>query len=79
MARSARLRTGAYVFGLDRGQGTAGLAAIASNVLFDSVLLLNANGSGAFIDIAQGGTSVPCQAAVCISAATQSRPHSVRR
>ena len=50
--------TGAYVFGLDRGQGTAGLAAIASNVLFDSVLLLNANGSGAFVDIAQGGASV---------------------
>ena len=52
------MSTDTYVFGLDRGQGTAGLAAIASNVLFDSVLLLNVNGSGAFIDIAQGGTSV---------------------
>jgi hypothetical protein len=44
-----------YVWGLDRGQGTERLAAIVQNVLFDSVVVLAANGTGFFLDLINPG------------------------
>ena len=49
----------AYVYGFDRGEGTVGLPLIADQVLFDSVVIVNANGTGAFIDLANGGPPTP--------------------
>ena len=43
-----------YVLGFNRGAGTAGLANVASNVLFDSVVLVNANGTGVVVDTLRG-------------------------
>jgi hypothetical protein len=46
-----------YVWGLDRGQGTERLAAIVNNVFFDSVVVLNADNTGFFLDlVAPAGT-----------------------
>lgn len=42
---------GIYVWGLDRGQGTERLAAIVNNVFFDSVVVLNADNTGFFLDL----------------------------
>lgn len=53
-AVGAETPSAAYVFGFDRGQGAPLLAAIASNVLFDSVVIVNANGTGSVIDIVNG-------------------------
>ena len=51
---------GFYVWGLDRGQGTERLAAIVDGVLFDSVVVLTAAGTGFFLDlIPVGATPVP--------------------
>ena len=47
----------AYVFGFDRGIGQPLLVNIASNVLFDSVVILNADKSGSFTDILGGGAA----------------------
>ena len=44
-----------YVWGLDRGQGTERLAAIVQDVLFDSVVVLGANGTGFFLDLVNPG------------------------
>ncbi len=44
-----------YVWGLDRGQGTERLAAIVQDVLFDSVVVLAANGTGFFLDLVNPG------------------------
>ena len=44
-----------YVWGLDRGQGTERLAAIVQDVLFDSVVVLAANGRGFFLDLVNPG------------------------
>ena len=48
---------GVYVLGFDRGAGTAGLANVASNVLFDSVVLVNADGTGVVVDTLRGGAT----------------------
>jgi hypothetical protein len=44
-----------YVWGLDRGQGTERLSAIVDDVLFDSVVVLAANGTGFFLDLVNPG------------------------
>ncbi|HKR93522.1 autotransporter outer membrane beta-barrel domain-containing protein [Novosphingobium sp.] len=49
--------SGVYVLGFNRGAGTAGLANVASNVLFDSVVLVNANGTGLVVDTLRGGAT----------------------
>jgi hypothetical protein len=47
---------GIYVWGVNRGLGTAGFAAIgATNVLFDMVILINGDGSGRVSDLSGGG------------------------
>jgi hypothetical protein len=53
---------GVYLFGLDRGQGTARFnnapaapPVIGPNVLFDSVLRINPDGTGQFVNIVAGG------------------------
>jgi len=47
---------GIYVWGVNRGLGTAGFASIgASNVLFDMVIVINADGSGRVSDLSGGG------------------------
>ena len=43
-----------YVWGVNRGAGIPALAAVAPGVLFDSVLFVDATGSGAFVDIFSG-------------------------
>lgn len=43
-----------YVWGLDRGAGTARFGAIAPGVLFDAALALRPDGTGTFTDIAAG-------------------------
>ena len=59
--------SGVYVLGFNRGAGTAGLANVASNVFFDSVVLVNANGTGLVVDTLNGG-AVPLPAgAISIS------------
>lgn len=46
-----------YVWGIDRGQGTARFGSLATGVLFDSVLLLRADGTGRFTDLLNGANS----------------------
>ncbi len=47
---------GIYVWGVNRGLGTAGFASIgATNVLFDMVIIVNADGSGRVNDLSGGG------------------------
>lgn len=47
---------GIYVWGVNRGLGTAGFAAIgATNVLFDMVIVINGDGSGRVSDLSGGG------------------------
>lgn len=47
---------GIYVWGVNRGLGTAGFAAIgATNVLFDMVVVINGDGSGRVADLSGGG------------------------
>lgn len=48
---------GFYVFGVNRGQGTARFGALASNVLFDSVVVINNNGTGFARDLLLGVTT----------------------
>jgi hypothetical protein len=51
----------AYVWGLDRGQGTArfvgGTPSVGAGVLFDSVVAINPNGTGRFTDLLNGANS----------------------
>lgn len=44
----------AYVWGIDRGAGVQGFPTLAPGVLFDSVLFVDASGSGGFIDLLSG-------------------------
>ncbi len=46
-----------YVWGLDRGQGTERLDLIVDDVLFDSVVVLAANGTGFFLDLIPVGAT----------------------
>ena len=47
---------GIYVWGVNRGLGTAGFASIgATNVLFDMVIIINGDGSGRVNDLSGGG------------------------
>jgi hypothetical protein len=48
---------GFYVFGINRGAGTALFGALAPNVLFDSVVIVNNNGSGFARDLLSGVTT----------------------
>jgi hypothetical protein len=59
-----------YVWGLDRGQGTERLAAIVQDVLFDSVVVLAANGTGFFLDLVTAGATPQAIAGVQISGPT---------
>jgi hypothetical protein len=62
---------GFYVWGINRGQGTARFGALASGVLFDAVLLLRPNGTGNFNDLLNAANSFALPAgAVTISGAT---------
>lgn len=45
---------GFYVFGVDRGMGTARFGDIATNVLFDAVVVINNNGTGLARDLISG-------------------------
>lgn len=42
---------GLYVFGVDRGQGTARFGALATGVLFDAVVVINSSGTGFVRDL----------------------------
>lgn len=63
-----------YVFGLNRGLGTArftaGNPSIGQNVLFDSVLILNATGTGQFNDFINSSNSTPISSGITISGNT---------
>lgn len=59
-----------YVWGLDRGQGTERLDLIVDDVLFDSVVVLAADGSGFFLDLVTVGATPQSIAGVQISGPT---------
>ncbi len=63
---------GFYVFGVDRGAGTARFGPLASNVLFDSVVVINNNGTGFTRDLLLGVTTVLAPGAISISGASLS-------
>lgn len=46
-----------YVWGIDRGQGTARFGALAPGVLFDSVLIIRPGGVSAFADLLNNANS----------------------
>lgn len=48
---------GFYVFGVDRGQGTARFGTLASGVLFDAVVVINNDGTGIARDLIAGVTT----------------------
>jgi hypothetical protein len=54
---------GLYIFGVDRGQGTARFAGrtpvIGPNVLWDSVVRINPDGTGLFNNVVAGGVITP--------------------
>lgn len=52
---------GFYVFGVDRGQGTARFGALADNVLFDAVVIVNNDSTGLVRDLLTG-TVTPLEA-----------------
>ena len=58
-----------YVWGVDRGQGTARFGALASGVLFDSVISLKADGTGA-VSLLPGATTSLAAGSVLISGNT---------
>lgn len=63
--------TGAfYVFGLNRGAGTARFGAIATGVLFDMVVLLRPDGSGQVNNLTGGGSTNFAPGLVQISGST---------
>lgn len=55
---------GFYVFGIDRGQGTARFGALAPGVLFDAVVVVNNDGTGIARDLLAGVTTVLDPAAI---------------
>jgi len=59
-----------YVFGVDRGQGTARFGALAPGVLFDSVVILKADGTGTVNRIVGGGSSALSAGDVTVSGDT---------
>ena len=58
---------GLYVFGVNRGAGTARFGALASNVLFDSVVVVNNNGTGFARDLIAGVTTNLAPSAISFS------------
>lgn len=58
---------GFYVFGVDRGMGTARFGAIASNVLFDSVVVINSNGTGFTRDLLLGVSTTLAPSAISLT------------
>lgn len=58
---------GFYVFGVDRGMGTARFGAIATNVLFDAVVVVNSNGTGFARDLIAGVTNVLAPGAISLT------------
>jgi len=56
-----------YVFGVDRGQGTARFAAIGSAVVFDSVVIVTAAGAGTVRDFISGSVTALAPDAVALS------------
>jgi hypothetical protein len=63
---------GFYVFGVDRGAGTARFGALASNVLFDSVVVINNNGTGFTRDLLAGVTTALAPGSINFSGASLS-------
>lgn len=59
-----------YVFGVDRGMGTARFGALAPGVLFDSVVVLRADGTGTVNRIVGGGSTTLAASDVIISGDT---------
>lgn len=58
---------GFYVFGIDRGQGTARFGALATGVLFDAVVVINNDGTGIARDLLAGVTTVLAPSAISFS------------
>jgi hypothetical protein len=59
---------GFYVWGVDRGAGTAGFAADGlPNILFDSVVVLNNDGTGFVLNFGPGATPTPLAAGSIVS------------
>lgn len=56
-----------YVFGVDRGQGTARFAAIGSAVVFDSVVIVTAAGAATVRDFISGSVTALAPEAVTLS------------
>ena len=56
-----------YVFGVDRGQGTARFAAIGSAVVFDSVVIVTAAGAATVRDFISGSVTALAPDAVTLS------------
>lgn len=64
---------GFYVWGIDRGQGTARFGALATGVLFDSVLVIRPGGTSNFVDLITTANSfVVNPAAITVSGSTLS-------
>lgn len=63
---------GFYVFGVNRGVGTARFGAIATNVLFDSVVVINNDGTGFARDLLNGTTTALSPGAITLSGASLS-------
>ncbi len=62
--------TGLYVWGFDRGAGTARFGAVASGVTFDSVVVFTAGGAGRIVDLTNGQQTVLDPANIHISGST---------
>lgn len=63
---------GFYVFGVDRGAGTARFGALATGVLFDSVVVVNSDGTGISRDLIAGVTTVLAPGAISFSGSSLS-------
>ena len=59
-----------YVWGVDRGAGTARFGSLASGVLFDSVIVLQPNGTGSVNRIVGGGSTALSPGDITISGNT---------
>lgn len=63
---------GFYVFGIDRGAGTARFGALATGVLFDSVVIINNDGTGLARDLLSGVTTIVSPSAISFTGASLS-------
>lgn len=63
---------GFYVFGVNRGAGTARFGALATNVLFDAVVVINNNGTGFVRDLIAGLTTNLAPSAISFDGASLS-------